>query len=129
MGKDAYEKLRDLRGQHLKEIVICPRIKRWWDGELSAQAKVVRRARRGGVRRRLVGGRGRREVDSWKVDAMRMKVLIRQKKEACWCKFCEEFGDKNPWEVVRWARDPFRLGEQMGVLKDVEGTHLACNQE
>ena len=46
---DAYDKLCDLRGRHLKGIVICPRSKRWWDGELSAQAKVVRRARRGGV--------------------------------------------------------------------------------
>ena len=97
VGDDAYEKLCDHRGRHLKEIVICPRSKRWWDGEFSAQAKVVRRARRGGVRRRLVGGRGMREADSWKVEATRMKALIRRKKEACWRKFCEESGDKNTW--------------------------------
>ena len=126
---DAYEKLRDLRERHLKEIVICPRSKRWWDGELTAQAKVVRRARRGGKRRRLVGGWGRREADSWKVEATKMKAMIRRKKEACWRKFCEESGDKNPWEVVRWARDPFRLGERMSVLRDAAGTQLASNQE
>ena len=129
VGNDAYEKLRDLRGQHLKEIVICPRSTRWWDKELSAQAKVVCRARRGGKRRRLVGGRGRREADSWKMEATKMKALIRRKREACWRKFCEESGDKNPWEVVRWARDPFRLWERMGVLRDAEGTHLASNQQ
>ena len=28
VGNDAYEKLRDLRERHLKEIVICPRSKR-----------------------------------------------------------------------------------------------------
>ena len=49
-GKDAYVKLRDLRNRHVKQIVICPRSKRWWDGELTTQAKVVRKARRGGVR-------------------------------------------------------------------------------
>ena len=109
--------------------MICPRSKRWWDGELTAQAKVVRRAGRGGKRRRLVGGRDRREADSCKVEATKMKALIRRKKEACWRKFCEESGDKNPWEVVRWARDPFRLGKRMGVLRDAAGTQLASNQE
>ena len=94
-GVDTYKKLRDLRGRHLKEIVICPRSKRWWDGELTAQAKVVRRARRGGTGRRLVGRRGRREVDSWKVEAARLKTLIKRKKEACWRRFCEESGDKD----------------------------------
>ena len=49
--------------------------------------------------------------------------------EACWRKFCEESGEKNPWEVVRWARDPVRLGERMGVLRDAEGTLLGSNQE
>ena len=30
---------------------------------------------------------------------------------------------------MRWARDPFRLGEQMGVLRDAAGTQLASSQE
>ena len=94
VGHDAYEKLRDVRARHIKCIVICPRSKRWWDEELTRQAKVVRRARRGGARKRLVGGRGRRDSDMWKVEAAKMKVLIRRKKEACWRKFCEESGDK-----------------------------------
>ena len=100
-GHDAYDKLQDLQSRHIKQIVVCPRSKRWWDGELTTQAKVVRRARRGGVRRRLVGGRGRRESDLWKVEAAKMKAWIRRKKKACWWKFCEELGEKNLWEIVR----------------------------
>ena len=61
-----------------------------------AQAKVVRKTRRGGVRKRLIGGRGRRESDVWKVEAMKMKALVKKNKEACWRKFCQESGEKNP---------------------------------
>ena len=77
----------------------------------------------------MIGGRGRRESDIWKVEAMKMKALVKKKKETCWQRFCEESGEKNPWEVVRWARDPFCLGERMGVLKDSGGTLLGSNQE
>ena len=31
--------------------------------------------------------------------------------------------------MVRWAKDPFRLGEQMRILKDEGGTHLNSDQE
>ena len=71
-GHDAYGKLKDLRARHIKHIVICPRSKRWWDEELMRQRKVVRRARRGGARKRLAGGRGRRESDMWKVEAAKI---------------------------------------------------------
>ena len=63
VGHDAYKKLRDLRARHLKQIMICSRSKRWWDRELTVQAKAVGKARRGGVWKRLVGGRGRRYAD------------------------------------------------------------------
>ena len=66
----------------------------------------------------MIGGKGRKDSDLWKVEAAKMKALVKRKKEECWRKFCEESGEKNPWEVVRWARDPFRLGERMGALKD-----------
>ena len=79
--------------------------------------------------RRLAGGRGSKDSDLWKTEAAKIKAMIRGKKKACWRKFCEETGDKNPWEVVRWARDPFRLGERMGILKDAKGTLLGSNQE
>ena len=46
---DTYGKLRDLRTRFLKYITIGPRSKRWWDEELTIQAKSVRRARRGGI--------------------------------------------------------------------------------
>ena len=128
-GRDAYEKLRDLRARHTKQIIICLRSKRRWDGELTTQAKVVRKARRGGVRKRLIGGRGRRDSDMWKAEATKMKALIKRKKEAYWQKFCEKSGKKNPWEVVMWARDPFCLGERMGILQDAGGTLLSFKQE
>ena len=96
VGGDAYERLRDLRNRHIKQIVICPRSKRWWDRHLTAQAKVVRKARRGGVRRRLIGGKGRKDSNLWKVEATKMKALVKRKKEQCWRKFCEESGEKNP---------------------------------
>ena len=63
------------------------------------------------------------------MEVAKMKALIKRKKEACWRKFCEESGDKNPWEIVGWARDPFHLGERMEVLKDARGTLLGSNQE
>ena len=44
-------------------------------------------------------------------------------------KFFEESGNKNPWEVIRWAKDPFRLGERMGILRDATGARLDSNQE
>ena len=58
-----------------------------------------------------------------------MKALVKRKKEECWRKFCEDSGEKNPWEIVRWARDPFRPGEWMGVLKDAGGILLGSDQE
>ena len=81
------------------------------------------------MRRRLAAGRGRQEANEWKVEVAKMKGLIRKKKEACWQRFREESGDRNPWEVVRWAKDPFRLGERMRVLRDAEGTQLDSSQE
>jgi len=35
-----------------------------------------------------------------------MKPLVREKKKECWQKFCEEHGEKDPWEIVKWAKDP-----------------------
>ena len=96
VGQDAYERLQDLRARHVKQIVVCPRSKRCWDGELKTQARVVHRARRGGIRGRLAGGRGRKDSDLWKIEAAKMRALIKRKKEVCWRKFCEESGDKNP---------------------------------
>ena len=47
VGDSAYERLVDFRRRHLKRIRICGRSKRWWDADLSAQVKAVRRARWG----------------------------------------------------------------------------------
>ena len=90
----------------------------------------VQRARRGGV------GAGEREdgdalprITKWRQEAARMKLMIRTKKEECWRRFCEEHGEANPWEIVRWAKDPWKLKESMGDLKDLEGKELSSDEE
>ena len=84
VGVSAYEKLVDFRRRHLKRIKICGRSKRWWDSELSAQVKVVRRERRGW---RRVGHRNvlRSEIAT-------MKKMVKEKKDKCWRGFCEDSG-------------------------------------
>ena len=44
-------------------------------------AKTVRRIRRGIVQRRLIGSRGRRDVDSWIVEATIIKAMVKRKTE------------------------------------------------
>ena len=43
--------------------------------------------------------------------------MVREKKDKCWWSFCKDSGLQSPWEVVRWARDPWRERERMGRLK------------
>ena len=112
-GESAYEKLIDFRRRHLKRIRICGRSKRWWDPELSAQVKVVRRERRGW---RQVGHR-----NVLRSEIAKMKRMVKEKKDKCWRAFCEDSGLQSPLEVVRWARDPWRERERMGRLKGANG--------
>jgi len=55
--------------------------------------------------------------------------MIRRKKRACWIKFITEQGDKDPWQVARVAKDPFRLRQYMGNLTDVQGNPLDTDQD
>ena len=53
-----------------------------------------------------------------------MKHMISEKKQKCWQRFCEEHGHRDPWEVVRWAKDPWRQRTRMRRLKTKEGKEL-----
>ena len=47
--------------------------------------------------------------------------MIRQKKRNCWQKFLKEHGTKDPWEVVRLAKNPWGSKSRMKTLKDLDG--------
>ena len=54
-------------------------------------------------------------------ELVRMKQMVREKKNKCWRSFCEDSGLQSPWEVVKWARDLWRERERMGRLKGTNG--------
>ena len=118
VGETTYDKLLDLRRKHLKLLRVCGRSKRWWNGENAAQLAVVRDHRR---------RYGRNGV--WVRERYRLRNLIRDGKRKCWEDFCTESGEKSPWEVVRWARDPWRLKERMGRLRGADGNWLESEKD
>lgn len=88
--------------------------------KVSEQLKTVHQDARVGI------GDGARRFNairwqSWKAEKGKMKRLISVKKRKCWEKFCAEKGNKDPWEVIRFARDPCRLKTMMKKLKDNRG--------
>ena len=121
VGVTAYDKLVDFRSRYLKTIRICGRSKRWWDAGLTEQVRGVR-----GERRR-VSSVGHRNV--LRSEISRMKRMVKEKKDRCWRAFCEDSGLQSPWEVVRWARDPWRERERMGRLKNARGRWLDADVE
>jgi len=54
---------------------------------------------------------------------------VREKKKECWQAFCEENGDKDPWEIVKWAKDLWHLKATMGDLTDIAGISLKTDNE
>jgi len=54
---------------------------------------------------------------------------VREKKNECWQTFCEENGEKDPWEIVRWAKDPWHLKATIGDLTDVAEVPLKTDSE
>ena len=65
-----------------------------------------------------------RRNGEWVRERYRLCNLIRDGKRKCWEDFCTESGEKSPWEVVRWAKDPWRLKERMGRLRGADGEWL-----
>ena len=97
---------------------INERSKRWWDKELSEQVTKVAAAGRGGK------GESSKENNTmrwkkWKGEKVKLKWMIREKKRNCWQKFLKEHGTKDPWEVVRLAKNPWGLKSRMKTLRDL----------
>ena len=109
VGETAYDKLLDLQRKHLKKLRVYGRSKRWWSGKIATQLAVVRDHRR----------RHGRDGD-WIRARFRLRNLIQEGKRKSWEDFCTESGEKSPWEVVRWAKDPWRLKERMGRLRGAD---------
>jgi len=58
-----------------------------------------------------------------------MRTLVREKKKECWQAFCKENGEKDPWEIVKWAKGPWHLKATMGDLTDTTGVTLKTDNE
>ena len=58
-----------------------------------------------------------------------MRMMVREKKKECCKKFCEGNGEKDPWEVVKWAKHPWRIREVIKSLLDVDNNLLNMNEE
>jgi len=58
-----------------------------------------------------------------------MRTLVREMKKECWQGFCEENGEKDLWEIVKWAKDPWHLKATMGDLTDTVGVPLKMDNE
>ena len=56
-------------------------------------------------------------------------MMVREKKRECWKKFCKESEGKNPWEVVKWTKDQWRIREVMKYLQDIDNTLLKTDEE
>ena len=59
--------------------------------------------------------------EKWKGEKVKHKWMIREKKRNCWQKFVKEHGTKDPWEVVRLAKNPWGSKSRMKTLKDPDG--------
>ena len=120
-GNTAYGKVIALRRRYLKTCRIGDRSKKWWTEDIDTQLKIVREAARGGkglLAREHDGARWKR----WRNERRKMERMIRESKAETWRKFLEENGEKDPWDVVRLAKNPWgRQGQGMKDITDEEG--------
>ena len=110
----------------MKEVRVSSQCKRWWDEELTTQLKATRKARRGGKKRKQSQ---QERFRNWRAASLKLKHMIGQKKQKCWQKFSEEHGHRDPWEIVRWAKHPWRLKTRMRRLRTKERKELISDQE
>ena len=123
-GDSAYGKLKSLRTQCLKNSRQGKWAKRWWDDEVSAQCKAVRKTGRCGVGPGARGSEKEKErgrVQTWKTEKARLKRVVQEKKKECWQRYAEEQSWDDVWELVKFAKDPWRTKETMKDLKDDNG--------
>jgi len=121
-GNTPYEKLKLLRLACCSTMRITEKSKRWWDEELLEQLEITRDSIRGkGLNRSLYQGA---RIKRWKTEKDKMRTLVRKKITEYWQAFCKENGEKDPWEIVKWAKDPWHLKATMGDLTDMTGAPL-----
>ena len=65
----------------------------------------------------------------WVRERYRLRNLIQDGKRKCWEDFCTQLGEKSPWELVRWAMDPWRLEQRMGRLRGGDGKWLESERD
>jgi len=112
-GKNPYEKLKQLHDRYNKCLKIMERSKLWWDDELTVQLKAMRKSRKEKVTEKT----SREEKnEKWKKKQKKIRRMVREKKTKCWQNFCKENKEKDPWEITKWAKDPWRLKGSMGKL-------------
>ena len=70
-----------------------------------------------------------RRNGEWVNEWYRLRNLVQDAKPKCWQDFCTESGERSPWEVVRWARDPWWLKERKGRLQGADGTWVELERD
>jgi len=68
-------------------------------------------------------------IKRWKLEKDKMSTMVREKKKQCWQAFCEENGKKDPWEIVKWAKDLWHLKATMGDQTDTKEVPLKTDNE
>ena len=114
-GVEAYIRLRSLVAEDwARPIRLHPRSKPYWDQELSASRDQVTTA----------------PPPQWITARKKFRSLLQHKRRLHWEDYLHENGAKDPWEVIRVARDPFKLKASMPQkLTDNAGTILHTNAE
>ena len=64
-----------------------------------------------------------------RAEIAKMKRIVKQKKDKFWRAFCEYSGLQSLWEVVRWARNPWRERERIGRLRGANGMWVDRDEE
>ena len=118
-----YDQLLDLTLKFQRNLRISGKSKKWWDPDLKEQLKKIRQSARGGQGMQARTHNPQR-WKKWKQEKSKMKRMIREKKRACWQRSLKEHGIKDPWGVVRMAKNPWGRKERMKVLKTLEGEEI-----
>jgi len=125
-GDTPYEKTKTLQGRYNNILKITDRSKLWWGKDLAAQLKITRDSRKEKLTDNLAQ---EARVRRWKEEQAKVRALIKEKKTKCWQKFCKDNGTKDPWEITKWAKDPWRLKGTVGKLTDTDGNVLVTDGE
>ena len=126
-GDTEYDKLLQFWKDHVKKLRISSRSKRWWDNDLSDLLKKLRNARRGGrTKKNGVYYKYGEKFKRWKGCTEKIKMMIT---ERCGRTYYEENSSRDPYEIVKWVKDPWRLKTRMRNLKNMGEKRLLIDQK